>query len=98
MIKKNAAKRGIEFQIDVKYVYSVYLRQNKECSLTGVPLVFNYETKKCNVSIDRIDSNKPYVKRNIQLVSKDANFAKWMFSQKYFIQLCKMVADRHKDK
>lgn len=97
-VKRNAKKRKIEFLIDIQYIYRIYIKQNKECSLTGVPLVFDYEAKNSNVSIDRIDSSKPYAKRNIQLVCKDINFAKWVFPQKYFIKLCKLVAEKHKDK
>lgn len=92
---KGAKERGIEFDITVEYIYSVYIRQNKECSLTGIPLVFNYKSDKCNVSIDRIDSSKGYVKRNIQLVHKDINFMKYIYSQKRFIELCNMVAKKH---
>lgn len=92
---KSARERGIEFDITIEYVYSVYIRQKKECSLTGIPLVFSYKAEDCNVSIDRIDSSKGYVKRNIQLVHKDVNFMKYIYSQKRFIEVCNLVAKKH---
>lgn len=95
---KSAKERGIEFDITIQYVYSIYIKQKKECSLTGIPLVFSYKYDECNVSIDRIDSSKGYVKRNIQLVHKDVNYMKYIYTQKRFIELCKMVSEKHKDK
>lgn len=95
---KNAKERGIEFDITVEYVYNIYLKQNKECSLTGVPLIFNYKRDKCNVSIDRVNSSKGYVKRNIQLVLKDVNYMKYIYSQKRFIEICHLVAKKHPEK
>lgn len=96
-IKKRAGERGIDFNITPEYVYKIYLRQNKECALTGTPLFFSHMSSESNASIDRIDSSKGYVKRNIQLVLKDVNFAKWTLSQKDFINMCKLVAEKHKD-
>jgi len=48
------------------------------------------------VSLDRIDNNKGYIKRNIQLVHKDVNFMKYVHVQKYFIKMCKLVAEKFK--
>lgn len=95
-IKAQATYRKIKFNLTVEYVYELYVSQGKKCSLSGVDLFFHKNLKECNVSVDRIDSNKGYIKGNIQLVHKEINFSKWQLSQKRYIQLCKLVAEKHK--
>jgi hypothetical protein len=48
-------------------------------------------------SLDRIDSSKGYEEGNIQWVHKHINFMKRTYSQEYFIDMCKKVADNNKD-
>jgi hypothetical protein len=45
-----------------------------------------------NISIDRIDSNKDYLKNNIQLVCATLNQLKTDLKNEHFKQLCKLVA------
>lgn len=94
-IKSNAKKRNIEFNLTEQDIVDQYLKQNKKCALTGLDVVFGKETKKGKqtASVDRLDSTKPYTKDNIQIVHKDINFSKWVFSQQKFIELCKAVRD-----
>lgn len=92
--KRKAESKGRLFEFDIKYVWEVYIRQNKKCALSGLPLDFNKDTENAMVSLDRINNNKGYVKRNIQLVHKDVNFMKWTYEQKYFIKMCILVADK----
>ena len=94
--KRKAESKGRLFEFDIKYVWEVYIRQNKKCALSGLPLDFNKDTENGMVSLDRINNNKGYVKRNIQLVHKDVNFMKWIYEQKYFIEMCKLVAQNKK--
>lgn len=93
--KRKAKKRGKFFEFDIEYIWQVYLRQNKKCALSGLPLDFNKDTDNAMVSVDRIDNNKGYIKRNIQLVHKDVNFMKYVYDQKYFIKMCKLVAENN---
>lgn len=48
------------------------------------------------MSIDRIDSSEGYLKGNVQLLHKDVNMAKQQYSQDYFVEMCKAVADKEK--
>lgn len=91
--QKSARKRGREFEFDIKYIWRIYIKQNRACALSGLPLDFSKETDIAMVSIDRIDNKKGYVKRNIQLLHKDVNFMKWTYSQDYFIELCKLISN-----
>lgn len=94
--KRKSTSKEREWSITIEYIWDVYLRQDRKCALSGLPLDFDKDTDNGMVSIDRIDNNKGYVKRNVQLLHKDVNFAKWTFGQKYFINLCKQVSEYKK--
>jgi hypothetical protein len=94
--KRRALEKGREFEFDIKYIWAIYIKQDRKCALSGLPLDFDTDTENGMVSIDRINNDKGYIKRNIQLLHKDINFTKWTFTQKYFIELCILVAQNHK--
>lgn len=93
----------IEFQLQIEDVWELFLQQDKQCALSGLPISFTnelvrgkkYGGVRCTASIDRIDSNKGYTKDNIQLVHKDINIMKNAFNQDYFVQMCKLIANNN---
>lgn len=89
-LKKNAASRNLEFKIDMKYVWDIFLKQNKKCKLSGLDIDFG-KGKTWTASIDRIDSSKGYIKGNIQILHKDVNKMKMNFEQKYFLDICNKI-------
>lgn len=95
--RRKANSRGKEFDIDIKYIWYLYIRQGKVCALSGLPLDFNKDTDMSMVSLDRINNEKGYVKRNIQLLHKTINFMKYVYTQKEFIKMCKLVAQNNPD-
>lgn len=95
------AKRG--FEITIQDVWSLYLRQGKRCALSGLRIDFtNNAAVKGNrsytASIDRIDSKKGYTMDNAQLVHKDINIMKNVYSQDYFLNLCKLITNNNDQK
>jgi hypothetical protein len=88
---RRATQRGYEFTITIEEIWDIYIAQDKVCALSGVPISFN-ET----ASLDRIDNAKGYVRDNIQIVHKDINYMKYIYSQDYFIKMCNLVASKHK--
>ena len=97
-IKHTAKVKGIKISIDKEYIWRLFLKQNKKCALTGLGIGFggrNSEIKErfndTTASLDRIDSNKGYVKGNVWWVHKDINIMKNDFSVEKFKELCKMV-------
>lgn len=92
-IERDANLREILFEVDIKYLNELYVKQNRICVLSGLEL----ETSTTNItaSLDRIDSSKGYIEGNVQWVHKDINMMKRIYTQDYFIEMCKLVAENH---
>lgn len=89
-IKTGARNRKISFNIKIKQIWDLYLKQNKKCKLSGLNIGF--EASKSNTaSLDRIDSSKGYEIDNVQWVHRDINTMKWDLTQEQFIKMCKIV-------
>lgn len=98
VIKKGARLRNIEFLVDLEYLYKVFLKQEKKCALTNMDITLhrNYSQghrKEQTASVDRIDSKKGYVEGNIQWIHKDVNIMKNRYTQEYFVEICKKIAE-----
>jgi len=95
-IKRGAKRRNIKFNLSKKYLWELFISQNEKCALTNQQLWFgrNSFPHETNASLDRIDSSVGYIKGNVQWVHKDINKVKGSLNQKYFIELCKMVAQQ----
>jgi hypothetical protein len=96
-IKTKAESRKITFAITIKQAWDLFEKQKARCALTGLPISIkcgwkNYRDK--TGSLDRIDSEKGYIKDNIQWVHKDVNIMKNAFSIERFVEICKLVANR----
>jgi hypothetical protein len=87
---RRAKQRDYEFTITIDYIWDIYIAQDKVCALSGVPISFND-----TASLDRIDNAVGYVRENIQIVHKDINYMKYIYSQDYFIKMCNLVASKH---
>lgn len=92
-IQKGAVKRGYKFDVTIEELWELYLKQDKKCALSGIDIEFGYSSKRGSCSLDRIDSNQGYVKDNIQWVHKDVNIMKNNYSQEYFIEICRKIAN-----
>ena len=101
-IKRRAKSRNMNFNINIKYIYNLYISQKKRCALSGVPIIIvkkngrneNYTT----ASLDRIDSKKGYIKGNVQWVHKDVNKMKFNLDQNKFVQWCNIITNYLKGK
>ena len=86
-----------KLEIDIQFIWDLFLKQNRKCALSGIELTFpknnnNEEKKKSTASLDRIDSKKGYIKDNVQWVHKDVNRMKNIYSQDYFVKMCKAIS------
>lgn len=94
VIKNRAKKRGYTIDINIKYAWDLYIKQNKKCALSGIPIEFaisNKRNSETTASLDRIDSSKGYIEGNVQWVHKHINIMKNVFDQNYFISLCELI-------
>lgn len=93
-LKNNARKRNLTFDVTIEFLWELFIKQNRQCALSGIPLQFRSRVAKSdgNASLDRIDSTKGYIEGNVQWVDKDINSIKSDYSQQRFIELCKQVA------
>lgn len=94
---RNAITRGIKWNISILDLENLFNSQSGKCALSGVLLEAGY-SKGVSISIDRIDSNRPYEIDNIQLVDKNINIAKNTMSNEQFITMCSNVYKNQKDK
>jgi len=94
-VKISAERRNIPFNLTIKDLWDLFLKQDRKCALSNLLLDFTYGNKRKyrgNASLDRIDSTKGYIKDNVQWVHKDINFMKQNFEQSYFINMCNGVS------
>jgi hypothetical protein len=74
-----------EIGFDLDYLYQLLEEQDYKCAITGI--VMNLRSNNpYKVSIDRIDSNKPYSKENIHLICYAINSAKSTMNYFDFIE------------
>lgn len=99
-IRHNARIRNIPFKIKIKDLWDLFVKQNRKCSLSNLPLDFTYggrdKKHKGSASLDRIDSNKGYVEGNVQWVHKDVNWMKQDYSNDYFLEMCQRICDHRR--
>ncbi len=93
VIRHNALKRGLEFNISIEYIWELFVLQNAQCAYTKLDLNFSPDK---TASLDRIDSTKGYIHGNVQWVHKYINTMKQDFSHQYFLGLCKAVSSKQR--
>ncbi len=95
--KVQAEQRGLEYNVSQKYLWDLFISQNRKCALSGVLIGFVRNIKKRKgegtASLDRINSTKGYIEGNLQWVHKEINRMKSNMTDQEFIQICKNVSD-----
>lgn len=97
---RSKKKYGIITDIDLEYLYELYNNQNGKCAYSGITMtasdIVGNGRSSTSISIDRIDSNKGYVKENVVLVCWKVNAAKSDLTMVEFIEMCKAVCENFK--
>lgn len=98
-LKKAAANRNIKFDVSMKYLWELFLSQERTCKLSGVPISFSssYGARDGTASLDRIDRTNGYVKGNVQWVHKVVNEMKWDRTDEELIAWCKTISEHNKN-
>jgi hypothetical protein len=89
--RRRSGRKEIAWDIDIEFAWDLFLRQNRKCALSGLPIQFGSMQ---TASIDRVDSGKGYTKDNVQWLHKDVNIMKNKFTTEYFAKLCSLVAEK----
>jgi len=82
----------IETDLDEDYLFDLIKSQNETCLLTGIPFVYKKSHPLCP-SLDKIESDKGYVKGNVQWLSWAVNRAKGDLDTHDFVSMCKRVVE-----
>lgn len=97
--KRRSRQLNKDYDLDAKFLYELWIEQDRKCALTGwslyIPKSWSNDRSECTASIDRIDSNKGYLRDNVQWVHKDINRMKNIYNQEYFIAMAHSVASTH---
>jgi hypothetical protein len=102
-LKGKARDRQLKWdeEVTVKYLWELFIKQDKKCALTGLDLIFQGHRDKLKgleqtASLDRIDSLKGYEIGNLQWVHKDVNKIKNNLSEERLFELCELIVQRRK--
>jgi hypothetical protein len=96
--QRRSNQRGHSFDLDIKYAWELYLKQNKKCYFSDLPIYFGKHNGETTASLDRIDNEKGYIVGNVKWVHKDVNIMKSIFPEDYFLGICNLISKRHKVK
>lgn len=96
-IKNNAIKRKLSYNLTPKFLWGLFIAQNKKCALSGIDLQFTPDRNAAKTraslttaSLDRIDSNVGYEQNNVRWVHKDLNRMKLEFDDDKFFEYCRI--------
>lgn len=100
-ILKSCKSRDKEYNLDFDYIVDLYIEQCGKCKISDILMTYKHciETlnSSTNISIDRIDSSKGYIKGNIQLVTSWVNTMKNSKTMEEFIEMCNIIANHNKN-
>lgn len=92
--KQRSNKIGLDFDIDFDFCLQLYEDQNGLCALSGEKLELSGDRYLSNMmSLDRIDSDKGYVKGNIQWVCVKYNMMKAHATMEEFLKMCRTITE-----
>ena len=98
----SAIKRGLPIVLTIKQAWEIFLKQNKNCALSGLPLSIHstggHNARNGTASLDRIDSKKGYEEGNLQWVHKDINKMKQEFGESKFLDYCFQITKHQSSK
>jgi hypothetical protein len=83
--------KKFDFDLDLPYLKTLWEKQKGICPYSKVPMLLfptlhKTKFKPTAASLDRIDSNRGYVKGNVEFVCLSINYAKNRFDRNEFIE------------
>lgn len=98
--RSRALNSNIEFNITFEYIKELWNEQKGICALSNVPMTYLLREGRTptNVSIDKIDRTKGYIKGNIQLVCMACNQIKSDLTEEEMYNFCKKIVKTYENK
>lgn len=83
-------------ELDLSYLLDLYNNQKGLCAISGVPLTNIRGSGRIptNISIDRIDNNFGYTKKNVQLVCSIVNKMKSEYTEEQLLWWCSKILEK----
>ena len=97
-IKCGAKSRGLKYNVSKKYLWELYVKQERKCRLSGLPINFTINKSERTASLDRIDTSKGYKEGNVQWIHKTINVMKNGFREEDFLRFCKIIYEYNRDR
>ncbi len=94
--RQRSSKIQVEFDLDIDEIYELYMKQQGNCALSGLPMT-NIMDDERSVSFDRIDTSKGYHIDNVRLVAARVNLLRSDMSDVDFVWWCRAVANHNAD-
>lgn len=99
-MRDRARKKNLEFDVTLDDVKELWNKQGGKCALSGLEMtyIFGNGRTPTNISIDKKDCSKGYVKDNIQLVCMAVNQMKSDLSYSELLIFCKSIIQYNENK
>lgn len=98
-LRDRAKNKGLIVDFDRSYLKELWKIQKGKCAISGLPmttLVFSGRVS-TNISVDRKDSSKGYIKDNIQLVCMAVNQMKSNLTTEELLFFCKNIIQNYEN-
>ena len=98
--KYRSKKENTTFDLDLDYLVSLYYNQKGLCAISKIPMTFNIYNGKnsLNISLDKIDPKKGYIKDNVQLLCFYVNQMKSDLNLNELVYFCKQIVENNENK
>jgi len=102
ILKRLKDKNRKKCYLTLEDLKNIWNKQNGICPYSKIKLKLpthsnpNPDVQYYMASVDRIDSSKPYIKDNIQFVSRSMNYAKNVMSHEQTLEFIKLIIENNK--
>lgn len=86
-----ARVRNLKVELTIEEIWDLFVKQERRCALSGLPIVFGCGQERSTASLDRIDNDRGYLKDNVQWVHKSINMMKQCLDNHLFVNLCQVI-------
>ena len=97
-LKMEAKFRKLTYKVSKKYLWDLFLKQNRKCALSGLPIQFTINKCERTASLDKINSSEGYEKGNVQWIHKMVNVMKNGFKEEDFLRFCKLIYEYNRNR